>query len=280
MMRFAIIQSIILGTVQGVTEFLPISSSAHLIIVPLFLEFNGGIQDSLFFDVSLHFGTFLSVMIFFYKDWVRLIKGLFSSIAKRGADTPDERLIWHIIAATLPAAVAGVAFENTIDMLFHTGEISSLVYIAIPLTLVSFLMIFSEKFSGKHKTISEITLKDAVIIGCAQALALFPGTSRAGITICAGLLLGYKRDESAKLSFLLSTPVIFGAFLLKFIKSAGHLKPDETALYITGSAVSAIIGYMSIKLLLKFLARKKLNAFAYYRIWLAIVLVVWYQLSL
>jgi undecaprenyl-diphosphatase len=268
-----LLQSVVLGIIQGITEFLPISSSAHLILIPLIFNFNNGVNDSLFFDVSLHFGTFLSVILFFYEDWVKLIKGFFASVKKMKADTPEEKLIWYILFATIPAALVGVFFEDTIDNIFHTGEFSSAIYIAFSLTLISFVMIFSEKFSKKEKIIADFSLKDALIIGVSQSLALFPGVSRSGITICAGLLLGYKREESAKFSFILSTPVIFGAFFLKFIKSINAVRPDEMMRYVFGTVSSAVIGYLSIKFLIKFLTNRRLNAFAYYRIALAVLLI-------
>jgi undecaprenyl-diphosphatase len=243
-------------------------------LIPLIFNFDGGINDSLFFDVTLHLGTFLSVLLFFYKDWIRLIKGFFVSVKRRKAQTADEKMIWYIIFATIPAAAAGLFFEETIDGLFHAGGFSSILYITIPLTLVSFVMIFSEKLSSKEKSAADITFKDALIIGLTQALALIPGVSRSGITICAGLFLGYKREESAKFSFLLSTPIIFGAFLLKFIKTYKMLSTDEMNMYLIGATLSGIVGYISIKYMLKFLKNERLNVFAYYRIALAILLVV------
>ncbi|MFC1856234.1 undecaprenyl-diphosphatase UppP [Thermodesulfobacteriota bacterium] len=265
-------QSLILGIIQGITEFLPISSSAHLILIPAIFSFDNGVADSLFFDVSLHFGTFLSVIIFFYKDWIKLIKGFFSAVAKMKAETDDERLIFYILLATIPAGVIGVLFEDTIDSVFHSQD-SGTIYLAISLSIVSFMMIFAERFSKNGSPLSAITLKHALIIGAAQAMALFPGVSRSGITIVTGLLLGYKRDESARFSFLLSTPIIFGAFFLKFIKSFGAIRADEVSLYLTGIITSAVIGYVSIKFLMKFLTDRKLNVFAYYRLALAGVII-------
>ena len=267
------LHAIFLALLQGLTEFLPISSSAHLILIPLIFGFDNGINDSLFFDVSLHFGTFLSVIIYFHKDWLKLIKGFFVSVKNMKAETGHEKLIWYLIFATIPAGVVGVLFEDKIDSVFHTGESSTLLYLASSLALISFVMILSEKFSKREKAVLDITLKHALIIGCAQALALFPGVSRSGITIAVGLLLGYKREESARFSFLLSTPIIFGAFLLQFIKSVGSVNPAETSLYVAGVISSALIGYASIKFLIAFLTNRRLNVFAYYRLALAAVLI-------
>jgi undecaprenyl-diphosphatase len=269
-----VLQSVILGIIQGVTEFLPISSSAHLILIPIIFNFSNGVADSLFFDVSLHFGTFLSVIIFFFKDWVSLLKSFFTSLTNRGEKTADEKLFWYIFLATLPAAFFGVIFEDAIELMFHSFERISMLYIATSLTLVSFVMIFSEKHSKGEKTTKDMSLKDAMIIGAAQALALFPGVSRSGITISVGLFLGYRREESAKFSFLLSTPVIFGAFLLKFINSISTLNAGDINHYIIGTVTSAAVGYIAIKFLMDFLKERRLNAFAYYRIALSIVLVI------
>ncbi len=275
---FLLSESIILGIVQGIAEFLPISSSAHLILVPAIFGFKDGVAGNLFFDVSLHFGTLLSVLIYFHKDWLNLIKGFFSGLRKMKWESAEERLVWYIIFATIPAGIAGVFFEETINAVFHTGSPEALLYLAPSLTLISFLMIFSEKASKKENILSNINLTHAIIIGGAQALALFPGTSRSGITICAGLLLGYKRDEAARFSFLLSTPVIGGAFLLQSIKAfkESAVKSSEISLYITGTVVSAVVGYLAIKYLMRFLTNRRLHAFAYYRIALAALLVIVY----
>ena len=271
------LQSIILGIIQGITEFLPISSSAHLILVPIIFHFNNGISDSMFFDLSLHLGTLLSIILYFYKDLLKLVKSFFTSVKNVKAKTTEEKLAWYLIFATIPTAVTGVLFEDAVENFFHSGRASSVIFIAILMTLVSFVMIFSEKFSTKKKSMAEITLKDALIIGAIQAIAIFPGTSRSAVTICAGLLLGYKREESARFSFLLATPVIFGAFLLKFIKSVGALQMNEVGMYIGGTVTSAIIGYLSIKFLIDFLANRKLNAFAYYRLILAVILIAYVE---
>jgi undecaprenyl-diphosphatase len=266
---FLSIQALLLGIVQGLTEFLPISSSAHLILLPWFFRWNSPLVDSLTFDVALHAGTLLAVLWYFWRDWIDLIMGFLGVLARRRIGSFHERLIVYIIFSTIPAAVVGFLLEKTIEVRFRNPAL-----IAIPLILVSFLMIYAERRPSSSYPLERINLKDSLIIGFAQALALLPGVSRSGITITTGLLRGYRREAATRFSFLLSTPAIAGAALLHL----GHLPKEmasEWPIFAVGLASSGIIGYLTIAFLMRYLREHTLNAFAYYRLALAAGLIFW-----
>lgn len=266
---FLSIQALLLGIVQGLTEFLPISSSAHLILLPWFFRWNSPLVDSLTFDVALHAGTLLAVLWYFWRDWIDLIMGFLGVLARRRIGSFHERLIVYIIFSTIPAAVVGFLLEKTIEVRFRNPAL-----IAIPLILVSFLMIYAERRPPSSYPLERISLKDSLIIGFAQALALLPGVSRSGITITTGLLRGYRRDAATRFSFLLSTPAIAGAALLHL----GHLPKEmasEWPIFAVGLASSGIIGYLTIAFLMRYLREHTLNAFAYYRLALAAGVIFW-----
>lgn len=253
------LQAIILGILQGLTEFIPVSSTAHLIILPWFLGWNG-IVDSLTFDVALHFGTLLALLVYFRKDWIDLFKGL----------TSRKSLIWLIAAASVPAGAAGLAFHDNFENMRDY-----LLLIVFTLSSVAVLMLIAEKKNrGKPGLgIENISIKDALIIGFAQALALIPGVSRSGITITAGLFRGFSREASARFSFLMSTPVVLGASLLDARKVINS--PDiDLNIFLIGILSSAITGYFAIKYLLIFFRNHSMMPFAYYRFLLAFVMII------
>jgi len=266
---FLSLQALFLGILQGLTEFLPISSSAHLILLPWFFRWNNPLVDSLTFDVALHAGTLLAILWYFWRDWVELIGGFFRILARRGVEDFQERLIVYIVLSTIPAAIAGFLLEKIIESNFRNAAL-----IALPLTAVSFLMIYAERRPHLSHPLEKLTLKDSLIIGFAQALALLPGVSRSGITITTGLLRGYGREAATRFSFLLSTPVIAGAALLHL----GHL-PKEVAsewpIFAVGFASSGVVGYLAIAFLMRYLRQHTLNAFAGYRLALAAVVIFW-----
>lgn len=246
-------EAFILGIVQGLTEFLPVSSTAHLILFPWFFTWTGEL-DSLTFDVALHAGTLLSLVVCFWKDWIDLI-------------FRKQKLFVLIILASIPAGIAGVLLNDYVEHAFRSPYI-----ISVTLVVFGGLMLIAEKMS-KTRTLDSLNLRDALIIGLAQAVALIPGVSRSGITISAGLFRGLERDASARFSFLLSTPIIAGATLLhagKLIKTG----TDHTmALFLTGFIAAAVSGFVAIKFLLKFLKHHPLNIFVYYRFGLAVVII-------
>lgn len=257
--NISMLQAIILGILQGLTEFIPVSSTAHLIILPWFLGWHG-IVDSLTFDVALHFGTLLALLSYFRKDWIALFKGL----------TNRKSLIWLIAAASVPAGAAGLAFHAN----FENMRVY-LLLIVFTLSSVAVLMLIAEKKNrGKAGLgIENISIKDALIIGFAQALALIPGVSRSGITITAGLFRGFSREASARFSFLMSTPVVLGASLLDARKVINS--PDiDLNIFLIGILSSAITGYLAIKYLLIFFRNHSMMPFAYYRFLLAFVMII------
>jgi len=255
-------EAIILGIVQGIAEFLPISSSAHLILLPWIFGWQGTLVDSLNFDVALHAGTLVAILAFFWRDWFDLLRKLFSGFGDGTWKTGEGRLVWFIILATIPAGVLGVKFEHVVEQSFRNP-----LLIAGALAVVSVVMWAADRFSAKSAGIDRMTLAHAVLIGCAQAVALVPGVSRSGSTIIAGLFAGYTRESAARFSFLLSTPVIAGAAVLKLHKL--HLGPGEALPFAVGTACAAVVGYLSIKFLLQFLNRHTLGLFVWYRLALA-----------
>lgn len=262
-------QALLLGILQGLTEFLPISSSAHLILLPWFFQWNNPLLDSLPFDVALHAGTLLAILWYFWRDWLELIGGFFRILIQREARDFQERLILYIILATIPAGIAGFFLEKTIESTFRSP-----VLITLPLVFVSFLMIYAERRNRLSRTLEAISLKDAMVIGLAQAVALLPGVSRSGITITTGLFQGYRREAATRFSFLLSTPAIAGATLLqtRHLLSAGQ---NDWFLIAIGFVSSAAIGYLAIAFLMRYLRVHTLNLFVGYRLILAATVIFW-----
>jgi undecaprenyl-diphosphatase len=268
---FLYFQAFLLGILQGVTEFLPISSSAHLILIPWLFRWNNPLIDSLTFDVALHAGTLLAILGYFRKDWMILIQGFFRIMIRQRVEGFDERLILYIILATVPAVIAGLGFQKMIE-----GSFRSAALIIWPLIAVSFLMIYAEKQRNSSQPLERLNLKDSLMIGFAQALALLPGISRSGITITTGLLRGYGREAATRFSFLLSTPVIAGATILQLrhLLSADMTLSEWSAFFI-GFAAATLSGYLSITFLIRYLRRHTLNVFAAYRLLFAAVIIFW-----
>ncbi len=254
------LEAIILGIVQGLGEFLPISSSAHLIIVPYLL---GWQYHGLTFDVALHLGTLVALLAFFWRDFMGLIKGGLTE----GTSTTNGRLFWMILAASIPAAVFGYVFSEQIDTLFR----ESLVLIALVLALMGVVLWYVDNTGTKKRDVQSLSWKDALLIGVAQALALFPGVSRSGATMSGGMLLGLTREAAARFSFLLSAPIVAAAavFKLKDLTIG-----DVDGPFMVGVLTSAVVGYISIGFLLKFLQKGSLAVFALYRIVVAIIVLI------
>ena len=281
----AIIQAIILGIVQGLTEYIPVSSSAHLIIVPWLFKWTDPALTSLSFDVALHLGTLVAVIWFFAADWVRLIRAWFISIKEHKiAGDNDRRIAWFIVIGCIPGGIAGVLAESKIDKLFHQANVpvsqSAIFVLAIIIILLAFALFIVERTAKHTRDMNSITFKDVAIIGLAQALAIFPGVSRSGSTITAGLALGLKRDDAARFSFLLGAPIIAGAgakSLLDLFQNAQAgtgLAGSELILFPIGIVVAAITGYFCIKYLLRYLQSHSTDGFVYYRWALAALIVV------
>ena len=279
-----IILAIILGIVQGLTEFIPISSSAHLIIVPWLFQWNDPILESLTFDVALHLGTLVALLWFFAPEWIRLIRAGVASIVERkiGGDR-DRQLAWFIVIGTIPGGIAGVLAETKIEELFHPPhepiQPAAMIAIAVVLALLGLLLFIAERIARHVRGLDQVSLKDAILIGVAQAFAIFPGVSRSGSTITAGLALGLQRETAARFSFLLSAPIIAGAGLKSVFDifkdiQTGAIAPNEIILFPIGFLAAAISGYLCIKFLLRYLQNHSTNLFVYYRWALAVLIVV------
>ncbi|MFO7708156.1 MAG: undecaprenyl-diphosphate phosphatase [Desulfobacterales bacterium] len=277
------LQSAILGVIQGLTEFIPISSSAHLVVVPWLFGWGERMLNSLTFDVALHLGTLIAVLSYFAADWVRLIKAGLASIAERriGGD-PDRRMAWFLIIGTIPGGVVGLLAESTIEELFHRPgvpiEATSMIALAVVLALLGVFLLLAERMAGHLRTMDQLSLKEVLLIGMAQALAIFPGVSRSGATITAGLALGLKREAAARFSFLLSAPIIGGAgakslwTIVRDIHAHG-LGGFDVVAFAGGFLAAAVSGYLCIKYLLRFLAKHPVTVFVLYR-WALAALII------
>jgi len=257
-----ILEALILGIVQGLTEFLPVSSSAHLVFVPALLR----VPPNVAFDVLLHAGTLLAVTGYFWRDILAVIGAFFSSLAdlfkgdfRRGLkEEPSKRLAWFIIVGSIPAAAFGLLFKGFIEGLF-----SSVPTVALFLIGTGVLLWFADKAGCRDRTAKDITLRDSLAIGLAQAAAIAPGISRSGATIAAGLFRGFERETAARASFLLSIPAILGATILH-IKDISAGFQLGGGIFVAGFISSALCGWLAIRLFLKFIRTRSLRPFAWY----------------
>ncbi|MBC7362432.1 MAG: undecaprenyl-diphosphatase UppP [Candidatus Aminicenantes bacterium] len=254
------LQAVVLGFLQGLGEFLPISSSAHLAIAPYFFNWN---YQGLQYDVMLHLGTLLAIVAFFWKDWVKIIAD--------GIRKPQEqegRLLWYIVIATIPGALAGYLLEEKAETVFREPWA-----IAFSLIIFSLFIFLADKLAKNQKDLDSLNLVEVLLIGLAQSLAILPGASRSGMTIMAALFLGYRRQTAARFSFLLATPLIIGAALLEVPKIS---LAQVNGPFVVGFLSSAIFGFLSIKFLLSFLKTKNLVPFVVYRLVLAVLILLKY----
>ena len=258
-----IIQGIIIGIVQGLTEFLPVSSSAHLVFIQKIL----GVQSSLAFDTFLHLGTLIAVMWFFRYDiykmllsWVSNLQDILQGRFREGFyEDPYKRLAWYVILATIPVAMVRVLFEDSVDALF-----SGALYVpAFFLFVTGTILYLSQRMTSGEINYNTITKKEALFMGLGQACAILPGLSRSGTTIAAGLTIGLNKEFAAKFSFILSIPAILGAFVLQ-LKDIGSAMDANFLPVFLGFIASIIAGYMAIKWMLDLIQNKSLDIFAYY----------------
>lgn len=261
-----IIKSIVLGIIQGIGEFLPISSSAHLILVPYLF---GWSSHSMSFDIALHFGTLLAILAVFFKDWWELIIGAYNKVTK-GKESLNNRMFWYLIIATIPGAIFGFILSDTIE-----EKLRPMIWpIALLLAIMGILIFLGDRWADKHYRIETefkyISLTQAIIIGLSQALAVIPGFSRSGTTILAARLTGLSKTAATKFTFLLSVPIIAGATILKLPELTINI---ET---IIGVTVSFIVGLLSIKFLLNYVKKHDFSVFAVYRVIFAIIILVKY----
>lgn len=256
----------LLGVLQGTTEFLPVSSSGHLVVVSFFV---GGETLPLALNIALHLGTLGAVFVFFWRDWLRLILGAWGRVRRSEKSFESEILLPGLILGSLPAGVVGLVAHEQIEKVFHNP-----LSVAAPLLVVGIILWWVDYRYPVTKILRNLRLKDAVWIGVAQTFALIPGVSRSGSTIVAGRMLGLSREDAARFSFLLGTPAMAGAALLKGDELLAHAGDP---VFYTGFFVSMITGILTIGLLLKFLRRFGFASFAIYRAGLAIVIIGYYS---
>jgi len=270
-----LVQAVIVGIVQGLTEFLPISSSAHLIIVPRLLGWDNAFINSAAFDVMLHIGTLVALLIYFRRDLLRLLGAWLSSIRdRRVGDDPERRLAWLIFISMLPGAILGAAFESFFDTFFH--DPGRLIFVAALLAIGAVALWVAERVGSRTRTLADLGVSDAVIIGAAQAAALFAGISRSGITIAAGLFVGLQREAAARFAFLMAVPIIGGAGLWKSRELLNGGLPAGDVVPLIGGMVAALLaGLLAVSVLLAYLRRHDTRIFIVYRLVLAALLVVY-----
>ncbi len=259
-----VFKAVILGIIQGIAEFLPISSSAHLILIPYLV---GWEESTLAFDVALHFGTMIAVLTFFFKDWWNLFIGAINDV-KAKKQTTNGKMFWYLIVATIPAAIAGLLLDDLIETVIR----NKIWIIALSLAIMGLLIYLGDKWASRHykkeTKFENITLKQAIIIGISQAFAVIPGFSRSGTTILAGRLQGISKEAITKFTFLLSVPVICGATILK----VGEL--TFTKEVIIGIITSFAMGILTIKFLLNYIKKHDFSIFAFYRVLLALIIFI------
>ena len=255
-------KAIVLGFVQGATEFIPVSSSGHLVIVPWLLNWE---PFGLLFDTVLHWGTLLAIFAIFWRDFWAMIRAALASISRRSLADPNARMAWFIVLGSIPAAVVGLLFQDFLESLFNSPRAAGF-FLLITATLLWGSEQLAKRIDRLHG-LERLTLADSLIIGVAQALALAPGISRSGSTMAAGLARGLRRDEAARFSFLLGTPAFFGAGLLSMMDALA-VDPakvqDRAGILFVGFAVSAVTGFAAIRFLLAYLRTRSLYLFAGY----------------
>ena len=262
------IHALLMGIIQGLTEFLPVSSSAHLALYPKVFNVSSGLLNSLAYDVALHAGTLAALVIFFWKKILNLLGAFFKGLAgAKARQSQDFKLGIFIIIGTIPAVIAGYFYGDYLEETFRN-----------PVKMASMLIVFggvlwlADRFGKKRKETASMNIMDSLIIGTAQALALIPGVSRSGITISAGLFAGYNRRAAAEFSFLLSIPAVAGAFAMHAKHLLKNGADTGTALILVGFAASAITGFFAIKFLLDFVSKKSFTPFVVYRFILGAVI--------
>jgi len=258
-MRLDLLRAVILGILQGATEFLPISSSGHLVLVPWWLNWD---DPPLIFDVVVHLGTLVAVLVYFWRDWLALLRAGTNALRHRTTHDPDTRLLLLIVLGTIPATVAGALLEDLFESVSSKPAI-----VAAFLLVTALLLVLSERFHSSDRTLDGLNTRDALFIGVAQALAIFPGISRSGSTIAAGIGRGLSRPVAARFSFLLAMPIVLGAGM----KQAFDVLTDEVTVgqdlvgpLVVGFWAAALVGYVCIWGLLRLLQRRRLYGFAAY----------------
>ena len=263
------ISSVLMGILQGVAEFLPISSSGHLALFQRFFAMENYEETQMFFTVLLHLGTLLSVFVYYWQDILDMIREFFLLLGslfsrkgrhERGPTPPARRMVLLIVVGTLPL-FAILPVKDWIE-----GAMGSAAFVSVALILTGFILFFSDRMARGRKTARTATVTDALLVGCAQALGTLPGISRSGATISAGLLRGFDRTFAVRFSFLMSLPAVLGANILtlKDVVEEGAIQPEMLPVYIVGTVVAALVGYLAIRLVNLLASKGKFGAFAYY----------------
>lgn len=263
------IESAALGLVQGLTEFLPISSSAHLVLVPYFLRWE---DPGLAYDVALHLGSLLAILLFFWKDWLEIVKDFIADVTRKPPCKPQSGVTWKLLVlSTIPGVVAGLGLEKQAEATFRNP-----ILIAVTLALFGLLLFYWDTRGKRNRGLDAVKVKDALLVGCAQALAIIPGVSRSGITITTALWLGFTRPSAVRFSFLLSAPIIGGAGLhkIKYIVQAIKVGGGAARMVGLGFAASLVSSLLAIGLLTTIVRSKSFTGFVVYRIGLATVIVL------
>ena len=269
-----LVQAVVLGIVQGLTEFLPISSSGHLIVVPALLGWDDPFIDSLAFSVMLHVATLLALLIYFRHDWLRLIPAGLAALRDRSfRGDADRRLAWLLAATTVPAIIVGVVLNDAIETVFREPRL-----VAVTLVIGAAILWLADQLGSRSRQIDTLTFPAAIAIGAAQALALIPGVSRSGISISAGLFAGLDREAAARFAFLMATPITAGAGLWELRKivagEAGVVLPIVPL--VAGMLAALMAGLLAIAILLRYLRSHGVGLFVAYRVALAaLVIVAW-----
>ena len=262
-----LLQSLILGAVQGITEFFPISSTAHLVLMPWFFSWT---DQGLPFNVALHMGSLIAIIYYFWRDWVLIIREFVVSVLNRSFNgRPNGRTGLYLIIATIPGALSGVLFEQ-----YAAGVLRNPLSIAFTLSFFGVLLYFSDRTSKQNKEVGEMNLVDCIVIGLSQALAIIPGVSRSGVTITGAMFRNFNREEAARFSFLLSAPLIAGAGVFE----ARQLEPSAvmSTPFIAGVVASAVFAFLAIKFLLHFVRKSSYTVFVIYRLGLAVLIAFLY----
>lgn len=259
-----IIQALVLGVIQGLTEYIPVSSTAHLLLVPWLFGWRYDATTTFVFTVLVQWGTLVGVVVYFWRDLLSIVRAIFAGLSQRKPfGSPDARLGWFVILATIPAVIAGLLFKKYFEQLYTQYAV-----IAIVMIVAAGLLIAAERFSQKRRTLESMTAKDAAIIGTWQVLALVPGVSRSSATVSGGMLQNFMREPAARFSFLMSIPALLGAGVvaIKDLLDAKGLLGQLAAPLAIGFIAAAISGYFAIRWLLGFLKSRPMNVFAIYRV--------------
>lgn len=267
-----IFEALILGLVQGLTEYIPVSSTAHLLLIPWLLGWQYDAQTTFVFTILIQWGTLVGVVVYFWHDIWAIVRGVIDGLIKRDPiGTPEARLGWWVVVATLPAVIVGLLLKKVVEALYTQPIIIALILIA-----AAGLMLVAERVSKRNRPLASMTAKDAGIIGAWQTLAFFPGVSRSSATVSGGLLRNFERADAARFSFLMSIPALLGAgvIAIKDLFEVKGLLATLAAPLAVGFVVAAISGYVSIRWLLGYLKSRPLNVFTFYRVAFGVLIII------